>query len=124
MHIPKSIDITELELSRPQSKGNQIRKTLDKIKETLEIQKDIEELGDIETLTDRTPVVPDFFINRTSSTQRSYKKNAIGENRFLSPSKAIKTDSPFMKKSPERTSTRKNSRSTPKMRAALWRTLV
>lgn len=127
MHIPRPIDITELETSKPLSKGNEIRKTLKKIKETLEIQKDLVGLGEVELLTDRTPVMPDFFINRAASTQRSYKRNAIadkGENRFMSPSKTIKTDSPFVKKSPDRSSARKQSKSTPKIREALWRTSV
>lgn len=129
IHIPRPIDISEIEVARTQPREHDIKITLKKIKETLDWQnKEAEVMEEFECLTDRTPVMPEFFINRANSTQRSAKKSEAYEktdSRFWSPKKAVKQESPIIRRSAFNSTNRKQmTKSTPKIRAVLWKTTV
>ena len=85
-------------------------------------------MEEFEFLTDRTPVMPEFFIKRASSTLRSAKKSEGYEktdSRFWSPNKAVKQESPNIRRSAFNSTNRKQTaKSTPKIRAVLWKTTV
>ena len=129
IHIPRPIDISEIEAVRTQTRENDIKMTLRKIKETLDWQsKEAEVIKEFECLTDRTPVMPEFFINRASSTNRSAKKSETYEktdSRFLSPKKATRQESPNIRRSAFNSANRTGmAKSTPKIRAVLWKNTI